>query len=228
MSDRSRYHDCGGVAAIVQTLDGTRRERERRETRAARPGTSACRSSSRRCPSRRSRRGMPPSEVTVSTTSKRVGVLQTRRAARCRSRRPSTSPRARPRRGARRDARAGRRAGAADRAAVPTPPRRGRRRAAAPRHLAHAVAEHAVGADDRGVARLEQVDEAGFHARRARAAHRQRERVLGAEHGAQPLHRLVHDREELGIHVPEQRATERGGGLGVRVRRSRAEQQTIE
>ena len=40
--------------------------------------------------------------------------------------------------------------------------------AAAARHLAHAVAEHAVGADDRGVARLEQVDEARLHARPSR------------------------------------------------------------
>ena len=40
--------------------------------------------------------------------------------------------------------------------------------AAPARDLAHALAEHAVDADDHGVARLDQVDEARLHARRSR------------------------------------------------------------
>jgi hypothetical protein len=99
--------------------------------------------------------------------------------------------------------------------------------AAAARDLAHAVAEHAVGTDDRGVARLEQVDEARLHAGRAGAADRQRELVLGTEHGAQARHRVVEDGEEFGIHVADQRPGERGNGLGVRVRRPGAEQESV-
>src|SRR3712207_8775095 len=49
--------------------------------------------------------------------------------------------------------------------------------AAPARDVAHALAEHPVDADDRGVAGLEQVDEAGFHAGAARPADRQRQRV---------------------------------------------------
>ena len=50
-------------------------------------------------------------------------------------------------------------------------------RAAPARDLAHALAEHAVDADDHGVAGLDEVDEARLHARRAGAADRQRQRV---------------------------------------------------
>ena len=94
--------------------------------------------------------------------------------------------------------------------------------AAAPGHLAHALAEHAVHADDRGVARLEQVDEAGFHARRARPADRQRERVRRAEHGAQALHRLVERARGTRDRVPEHgsasaRQRPRGTGSTARV-----------
>ena len=98
---------------------------------------------------------------------------------------------------------------------------------AAARDFAHAVAEHAVGADDRGVAGLEQVDEARFHPGRAGARDRQRQRVVGAEHRAEARHRLVEDREELGIHVSEQRPRQRGGGFGVRVRRAGSEEQAV-
>ena len=91
----------------------------------------------------------------------------------------------------------------------------------------HALAEHAVHADDRGVAGLEQVDEARLHARRSRPADGQRERVLRPEHSAQPIHCLVEQREELGVEVPEDGPGQRGDRFGVRVRRPRAEQETF-
>ena len=98
---------------------------------------------------------------------------------------------------------------------------------AAARDFAHPVAEHAVRADDGGVAGLEQVDEAGLHAGRAGAAHREGQRVVGAEDGAQARHRLVHDREELGVHVPEQRTAECGDRFRVGIGRTRSEEQSV-
>ena len=83
--------------------------------------------------------------------------------------------------------------------------------------IAHALAEHAVDADHDDVAGADDVDERRLHARRAGAADRQGERVGGAEHGAQPVARLVEQREEVGIEVPEQRARERLGDLWVRI-----------
>ncbi len=76
--------------------------------------------------------------------------------------------------------------------------------AATARDLAHPVAEHAVRTDDRGVTGFEEVHEARFHPRRAGTRQREGERVVGAEHEAQPRHGVVEQREELGIHVPEQ------------------------
>ena len=93
--------------------------------------------------------------------------------------------------------------------------------------LAHPLAEHTVHPDDHVVAGLEEVHEARFHARGAGAAHRQGECVLGAEDRAQPRRRLVEQREEVGIEVPEQRPRERGGDLGVGVRRSWSEEESI-
>ena len=55
----------------------------------------------------------------------------------------------------------------------------------------------------------------------------QRQRVVGAEHGAEARHRLVEHREELGVHVAEQRPRERGRRLGVRVRRAGPEEQAV-
>ncbi len=98
---------------------------------------------------------------------------------------------------------------------------------AAARDLAHAFAEHAVDADDRGVAGLEQVDEARLHTRGTGAADRQRQRVVGAEHRPQPVGDVVEHTEELGVEMPEHRPLERFHDLGIRVRRTRPEQQLI-
>ncbi len=100
-------------------------------------------------------------------------------------------------------------------------------RAAPAGDLAHAFAEHTVDADDRSVTRLEEIDEARFHAGRPGAADRQGQRVLGAEHESQPVGDLVEHREELGIEMPEHRPLERFHDLGIRVRRPRPEQQSI-
>ena len=86
--------------------------------------------------------------------------------------------------------------------------------------VAHALAEHAVHADDHDVAGIDEVHEGGFHARRAGAADRQRQFVLGAEHRAQAIAGLVEQREEVGVEMPEERTGERLGDLGIRVARS--------
>ncbi len=55
----------------------------------------------------------------------------------------------------------------------------------------------------------------------------QRQRVVGTEHRPEARHGLVENREELGIHVTEQRTRQRGGGFGVRVRRAGPEEQAV-
>ena len=76
-------------------------------------------------------------------------------------------------------------------------------------HVRHPRAEHAGHADDRLVARLGQVGDAGLHAGAAGAGDRQRELVLGPEHLLQEAARLVHDREVLRIEVAERRRGQR-------------------
>ena len=73
--------------------------------------------------------------------------------------------------------------------------------------LLHAPAEHAVAAHDHRVARLDQVDEAGLHARRARRGHRHGQCVVGLEGIAQQFLHLVH-------HVDEGRIEMTDGRLG--------------
>jgi len=71
------------------------------------------------------------------------------------------------------------------------------------RHLAHADAEQPIDGDDDNVTGLDDVDKGGFHPGRAGAADRQRQRVDGAEYGAQPLACLVQHGDELGIEMAE-------------------------
>jgi hypothetical protein len=100
-------------------------------------------------------------------------------------------------------------------------------RAAAGRDVAHALPEHAVHADHDDVAVAHHVHERRFHARRAGATDRQRERVRGLEDLAQPVARLVEHGEELGVEVAQQRSRERRRDLGVRVRRTRPHQHAV-
>src|SRR5262245_34135925 len=93
--------------------------------------------------------------------------------------------------------------------------------------VGHSLPEHAVHADDGGVTRLEKVDEARLHAGRSGAADGQCQRVLGEEDAPQSLHRLVEQREELGIEVPEDGTGEGRDGFRVRVRRAGAEEETF-
>ena len=99
--------------------------------------------------------------------------------------------------------------------------------AAAARDLAHPLAEDAVDADDRRVARLEQVDEARLHARRTGAADRKVSVFVGAEHecAAAPAISSSTARNS-GSRCPST-----GAGalvdLGIRVRGARPEQQPI-
>jgi hypothetical protein len=69
----------------------------------------------------------------------------------------------------------------------------------------HPLAEDALDRDDRAVARLEQVDQAGLHARAAGAGERERQRVRGAKQAPEHLLDLVEQRQERGIQVPDDR-----------------------
>ena len=89
----------------------------------------------------------------------------------------------------------------------------------------HPAAEDAVDADEHLVARLDQVDDHGFHPRRAGAGDRHREPVLGLEDVPQQVLRLVHQGDELGVEVPEQRHPQRREDAGVDLARAGAEEQ---
>ena len=91
---------------------------------------------------------------------------------------------------------------------------------AARRDIGHPLAEDAVHTDDHDVARVHDIDERRLHARGSGAADRERQRVGGAEHRAQPVARLVEHREELRIEVAEHRVRQRLDDLGVRVARA--------
>jgi len=80
-------------------------------------------------------------------------------------------------------------------------------------------AEDAVDADQHLVARLDQIDDHRLHPRRARARDRHREPVLGPEDMPEESLRLVHERHELGVEVPQERHPERGQDSGVDVAR---------
>ena len=82
--------------------------------------------------------------------------------------------------------------------------------AAALHHVLHAGAEDAVDADDDFVARLDEIGGDALHARHARAADGEGERVLRAEDLAQQLAGLVHDGDILRVEVAEGR-----GGQGA-------------
>ncbi len=84
------------------------------------------------------------------------------------------------------------------------------------RHLAHAFAEHAVDADDDGVARTDEVDEGRLHAGRSGPAQREGQPVGRPEDLAQPVVRAVEDRQELRIEVAEHGAGQGHGHFGVR------------
>ena len=118
MRPRSRYHDCTGVDAARDPLDGTRRERDRRE-----PGGTP----EALLRARVARVDAPPVDLDRDPGERRdrvdqeqrVGALRARAAGRCRSRPRSTSRRARPRAAGHRVRRPGRRAAAAGRSRVP-------------------------------------------------------------------------------------------------------------
>ena len=71
--------------------------------------------------------------------------------------------------------------------------------AAAPPDLRQPLTEVAVRADHERVARLEHVDERGFHAGRPGAGNGERRRVLGLEDLAQHLADVVHNAQEVGV-----------------------------
>ena len=101
---------------------------------------------------------------------------------------------------------------------------------AAPRRdVAHALAEHAVHADDDDVAGLDDVDERRLHAGRPGAADRQRQRVGRC---GTPCRSRSHvsssSVEELGVEVAEHRPRQRLDDLGIRVARPRPHEDAID
>ena len=102
--------------------------------------------------------------------------------------------------------------------------RRRRPRHRSGRRRRHPLAEESVHADDHDVAVVDRVDERRLHAGAAGRTDREGAGVGGAPGLAEQLARLVHDAQELGIEVPEQRTAQGVGRLGVRVGRAGAEE----
>ena len=226
MSDRSRYHDCGGRAACRDPLDRARRERDRRE---------AGRHAEALLGAGVGGVDPPPVDLDRDPAERRDGVDEQQRVGVAQ-------------RGERRDVvlDAGRRLRVhhRDEARVRVLALRVEQPLRIER-VPHSSSTRTTSAPQRRATShmrspntpltptitvspgFDQVDEARLHARGAGAAHREGQRVVGAEDGAQARHRLVHDREELRVHVPEHRTRERGDHLGVRVRRAGTEQQTV-
>ena len=74
------------------------------------------------------------------------------------------------------------------------------------------------------VARLQQVEHDRLEAGRAGAGHRDGVMVRGAEHLAQPAHRLVHHLEEIRIEVADERRRHGGEHARIGIGRAGAEQ----
>ncbi len=70
-------------------------------------------------------------------------------------------------------------------------------------HLAHPDAEDPVDQDEHRVARLDEVDEAGLHARRARAGDRDGQVVPRVQERPQVLLEPVHDLQEIGVEMAQ-------------------------
>ena len=95
----------------------------------------------------------------------------------------------------------------------------------APGHLAHPLAEDARHPDHDRIARLEQVDQAGLHARAAGGRERQRHPVPGSEQPPQAgLHAVEHAQEGR-IEMAEHRLRERSPHARMDVRGAGSEQQ---
>jgi hypothetical protein len=77
--------------------------------------------------------------------------------------------------------------------------------AGSPGDLAHATAEDAVDTDHDGVSGLEEVDQAGLHARAARSRDGQGEGIPAAEEPLEALLHLVEHGEKAGIQVADHR-----------------------
>ena len=194
--------------------------------RGARRGTSGCRSSRRRSPHPSTSSGMPPSEVTVSTQQERVGLLRGPRGVRCRCGRRSTSRRARPPPASSPGPGAARRGAARGRGPRPTAASTRTTSAPTRRATSHIRSpKKPLTPTMTGVARLEQVDEAGLHAGRARPRDGEGEPVGRLEDGPQPVAGLVEEIEELGVEMAEDGPGQRRHHLGVGVRRAGAEEQ---
>jgi hypothetical protein len=99
--------------------------------------------------------------------------------------------------------------------------------AAAADDVRHAHPEDAADADEDGVARLDHVDERRLHARRPRAGDGDGEHVRGLED--RPQHRLdlVHDEQELGVEVPEERRRHRAQHARRHRARAGAEEEAL-
>ena len=225
---RSRYHDCGGLRAAADRA----RPRASRSSPATRPGGTprhfCVPEYTASMPHPSTSTGMPPSDVTVSTSSS-VSVCCSAASGAISFSTPvdvsacTTASSARLR-----VARAARRAAAADRSRGPTAA--STRTTSAP----HRRATSHMRSPNTPLTPMIAVSPGS--SRLTKHASMPAEPVpligsvsafVGAEHGAQAVGDLVEHDEEVGIEVPEHRALERFHHLGIRIRRPGPEQQSI-
>jgi hypothetical protein len=92
-------------------------------------------------------------------------------------------------------------------------------------HVDHARSEHAVDPDHGLVTVLDEIGEAGFHARRAVAEIGSVSRFSVRKRTAKIFLDAIEELEEKGVEVPHERRRHGGGDLGVDHRRAGPEQQ---
>ncbi len=89
-----------------------------------------------------------------------------------------------------------------------------------------ALAEETLDADDQLVARLEQIDQARFHAGHAGGADGEGQEVLGLKRLPQHVLDFVHQHQKLRIEMPHERRGHRGQDARMHVAGTRTKQQT--
>ena len=93
--------------------------------------------------------------------------------------------------------------------------------------LFHASAKHTVLAHDHFVARLNQIDEAGFHAGRAGCGNRHGQFILRFKRVFQQGFHLVHQVDEQRVQMANSRPRHRGQHARADIRRARAHQGSL-
>ena len=90
----------------------------------------------------------------------------------------------------------------------------------------HAPAEDTIDADDDGVARFQEVDQAGLHPGAPGSGKGEGKGVLGSEEFAQRVLDAVEDREEIRVEVPQERLSHGLADASVDIGRPRTQETT--